>query len=78
MPERRQTPGPDWIRVVREAAPYLGLGTSLAVTVLVGLWLGYSLDQRFGTYPVFILTGAVFGLFAAGYLFFRSVTGQRP
>jgi len=63
---------------VREAAPYLGLGTTLAVTVAVGVWLGHVLDERLGTHPLFFLAGAVFGLFAAGYHFYRSVAGRRP
>jgi F0F1-type ATP synthase assembly protein I len=52
----------DAMRVLREAAPYLGLGTSLAVTIGLAVGFGYWLDERFGTKP--ILT-TIFGLFGA-------------
>ncbi len=73
-----KSPESDWVRVLREAAPYLGLGTSLASAVLLSLAAGYFLDERFGTRPVGFLVGAVFGVFAAGVLYVRTVTGRRP
>ncbi len=60
---------------MREAAPYLGLGTTLAVTVLAGLGGGYWLDGRLGTRPAFLLLGGVLGLGAALYHFFKTVAG---
>jgi F0F1-type ATP synthase assembly protein I len=65
------------MQVVREAAPYLGLGTALAMTVLACLGAGYWIDGRLGTKPVFFLLGAAFGLFAGFYNFYRQVTGRR-
>lgn len=73
-----KSPESDWVRVLREAAPYLGLGTSLASTVLLSLAAGYFLDQRFGTRPVWFLVGAVFGVAVAGVQFVRTVTERRP
>lgn len=70
--------GSDWTRAVREAAPYLGLGTSLAVTVLAGLGLGYWLDGRFGTRPLLVLAGGVLGLLAALGQFYTTVTRRKP
>ena len=64
--------GGDWARGLRQAAPYLGLGTSLAATVLAGLGAGYWIDGKFGTKPIFFLVGAGFGLFAAGLQFVGS------
>ena len=78
-PERPRAPGGDardWTRALREAAPLLGLGTTLAVTVLAGLGGGYWLDGRLGTRPVFVLLGGAFGLAAALYYFFKTVAGQ--
>jgi hypothetical protein len=60
----RQDPR-DWTRALREAAPYLGLGTSLAVSVALGLAAGYWVDGRLGTEPAFFLVGGAFGLAAA-------------
>lgn len=61
---------------MRDAAPLLGLGTTLAVTVLAGLGGGYWLDGRLGTRPVFLLLGGTAGLGVALYQFFRTVAGR--
>ncbi len=53
----------------------MGLGTTLAVTVLMGLGGGYWLDGRLGTRPVFLLLGAAVGVGAALYYFFTTVAG---
>lgn len=65
---------PGWARALREAGPYLGIGTTLAVTVLAGLGAGYWLDRRLGTNPVFLLLGGTLGVGAALYNFFRAVS----
>ena len=84
MPSRSNPPEPtrasggsgrDRNRALREAAPYLGLGTTLAVTVLAGLGGGYWLDGRLETRPVFLLLGGTFGVGAALYHFFKTVAG---
>jgi ATP synthase protein I len=77
-PERPQASGGDardWTRALREAAPFLGLGTTLAVTVLAGLGGGYWLDGRLGTRPVFLLLGGALGVGAALYHLLTAVTG---
>lgn len=61
---------------LRESAPYLGLGMTLAVTVLAGLGGGRWLDGRLDTRPVFLLLGGTLGLAAGLYHFFRTVAGQ--
>ena len=66
----------DWTRALREAAPYLGIGSSLAFTLLACLGLGYWLDVKLGTKPVFFLVGGAFGLFAAGYNFYKTIMGM--
>ena len=58
---------------MRDAAPYLSLGTTLAASVLLGLGIGYWLDTKLGTRPAFFLVGAVLGLLAAGLHFYRTV-----
>lgn len=64
-----------WTRGLREAAPFLGLGTTLAVTVLAGLGGGYWLDRQLGTRPLLLLLGGTFGLAAGLYHFFKTVAG---
>lgn len=72
VPDRKRDED-GWARTLRDVAPYLGLGTSLAVTVLLGLGGGYWLDEGLGTRPLFLLLGAALGLGAALYHFFRTV-----
>lgn len=64
-----------WTSGLREVGPYLGLGTTLAASVLAGLGGGYWLDGRLGTRPLFLLLGGTLGLGAGLYHFFRTVTG---
>lgn len=66
----------DWTSGLREAGPLLGLGMTLAVTVLVGLGVGYWLDGLLGTRPWLLLLGACLGITAALVYFIKSVTGS--
>jgi F0F1-type ATP synthase assembly protein I len=66
-----------WARALRDAAPYLGLGTSLAGSVLLGILGGYWLDRKLGTHPIFFLVGAVLGLAAAAIHFYRTVVVRK-
>jgi F0F1-type ATP synthase assembly protein I len=75
-PEGSHSEGGDargWGRAIREAAPLLGLGTTLAVTVLAGVGAGYWLDERFSTRPVLLLLGGTLGVGAGLYHFVKSV-----
>jgi F0F1-type ATP synthase assembly protein I len=65
-----------WARTLRDSAPYLGLGTTLALTVLGGIGGGHWLDVRLGTRPVFLLVGGTLGVAAALYYFFKTVAGS--
>ena len=66
-----------WTSGLRDAAPLLGLGTTLAVTVLAGLGGGYWLDGRLKTRPLFLLLGGILGLGAGLYHFFKTVAGSQ-
>jgi hypothetical protein len=50
----------------------------MAVTILLTLGGGYWLDGKLGTKPVLFLLGGGFGVFAAGYNFYKSVMGRKP
>jgi F0F1-type ATP synthase assembly protein I len=73
VPQKDKDGPGDWSRALREAGPYLSIGTSLAATVLAGLGIGYWADRALGTQPVFFLIGSGLGLFAALYQFFQTV-----
>jgi F0F1-type ATP synthase assembly protein I len=63
-------------RALKEAGPYLSIGTALAATVLLGVGAGYWVDRRWGTKPVFLLIGGTLGVFTALFQFFKTV-GRR-
>ena len=76
MSSEREPAGRDWRRAVREAAPYMALGTTLAVDVGLGVGVGYWLDRRFGTSPLFLLLGGVLGMGLAGLFLYKTVAGR--
>jgi hypothetical protein len=69
--------GKGWTRAVQDAAPYMGMGIGLAVTVLLCLGAGHWLDGKLGTAPLFFLLGGLFGMAAAGYHFYRTTAARR-
>lgn len=70
-PARTDRAGRGLSGTIRDAAPYLGIGSSLAGTLLLFIWGGHWLDRRLGTGPVFFLVGAGLGLLGASYHFYR-------
>ena len=67
-------------RSLRDSASFLGIGSSLAFSVLLCLWLGHWLDKKFGTEPRYFLVGAVVGVVAAFLHFwqmYRTMTGGK-
>jgi ATP synthase protein I len=62
-----------WTGALRDVAPYVSVGMTLAVTVLAGLGGGYWLDAQLGTAPWLLLVGGFLGLGAALLHFFRTV-----
>lgn len=71
---------PRWARAIRESAPYVGIGSSLAFTLLLCLWAGHWADRKLGTEPLFFLVGGAFGLFAAFvqlYKAYRAFSGPK-
>ncbi|QQS36892.1 MAG: AtpZ/AtpI family protein [Ignavibacteriales bacterium] len=64
----------DLSRTYREIAPYIGLGTQLAVTVTAMVFLGIWLDGELNTNPVLTIVGSFIGVAAGMYHFIKSVT----
>jgi len=57
----------------REVGPYLGLGTQLAVTIVLMFFLGRWLDGELDTEPVLTICFSFLGGFAGIYNFIRAV-----
>lgn len=64
VPERR-TQSSEFARVLREAAPYLGLGSALAATIGLLFALGFWLDGLLGTKPALSLAFGSLGVLGA-------------
>lgn len=78
MPER-DARSSDFAKVLREAAPYLGLGTALAATVAILFGFGYWLDGLMGTSPALSLVFGSLGVVVALYEFVRTASNlNRP
>jgi ATP synthase protein I len=81
LPDDPRQPGrrdqTDWVRAAREAGPLLGIGTSLAVSVLLGVFVGRWADGRWGHEPLFTLLGAFVGLAVGMYGFVRTVMSNK-
>lgn len=71
----------DLARVLREAGPYLGMGTALAVTVGLAFGFGVWLDGLWGTKPGLALTFGSLGVIVALVHFVRmaaTLSRSRP
>jgi F0F1-type ATP synthase assembly protein I len=62
---------------MREAAPFIGVGSTMAAALGLRLAAGYWLDARMGTRPWFLLLGSGLGMFAGFYHLFKLVSGQK-
>ena len=58
---------------LKDAGPYLGLGTQLAATIILMFFLGKWLDEEFSTLPLFTLVLSFIGGFAGVYNFIKAV-----
>jgi F0F1-type ATP synthase assembly protein I len=57
-----------------ELTTLLGLGAATAGILLGGLGLGWLVDQRAGTLPVFTLVGLALGIVGAGVYIYTTFT----
>ena len=52
---------------------YAGVGLQFAISILLFLYVGQWLDERFGTKPLFLYLGVFTGAGAAFYSMYRSL-----
>ncbi|HOK13399.1 MAG TPA: AtpZ/AtpI family protein [Candidatus Kapabacteria bacterium] len=58
---------------IREMAPFMNLGMQMAIPVVLFTLLGWWIDSKNNTSPLFILLFAAIGVFAAFYYFFKAI-----
>ena len=63
----------DLTKTYRDVGPYLGLGTQLAATMVLMVFLGRWLDEKFELSPILTIGFAFIGGFAGIYNFIKSV-----
>lgn len=51
----------------------LGIGTASAVCVVTGMGLGWFIDSRLHTFPIFVLAGLALGVVAACAYFYSRI-----
>lgn len=56
-----------------ELFTYAGLGLQLAATVAIMVYVGYKVDEHFGTAPIWLIICSFFGVFAGLYHFIKTV-----
>jgi F0F1-type ATP synthase assembly protein I len=64
-------------RILRRAGPYMGLGVTMAASVVVGILGGRWLDNRLGTTPWLTVAGLLLGV-GAGFYNLMVVLLRRP
>ena len=57
---------------LRSAGPLLNLGLTMALGIGLLAWVGYALDERWGTDPWLTLTGAILGVIVGFVNLFRT------
>ena len=58
-------------KIWEELGPYLNLGWQLVITIVLMVFLGKWLDDKFDTSPTFIVILSVFGVLAGMYNFLK-------
>lgn len=53
------------------ALRFIGVGWFVGVSILLGVWGGHWLDEKFGTSPVLVIVGLILGLVVAFYGVYR-------
>lgn len=63
------------VEIYREIAPFLGVGITFALTIILFLYIGMLLDDRWLSDPWMKLIGAFLGISVGFYHFFKVVSG---
>jgi len=55
------------------ALRFIGVGWFIGICIVLGVWGGLWLDNKFGTTPIFIIVGLLVGLTIAFYGVYRMI-----
>lgn len=71
--ENKDTENRKYIKIYKDVGPYLGLGVQLAASIVIMLFIGKWMDNKFSIYPVLTITFALFGGAAGLYNVIKTV-----
>lgn len=60
-------------KLVKELGPFINIGWQLALTIILMVFLGKWLDEKFDTSPWLIVTFSLFGIIAGMVNFLKTV-----
>ncbi|MFA7325520.1 MAG: AtpZ/AtpI family protein [Candidatus Kapaibacterium sp.] len=63
--------------IIKELSPYMTLGLDFAITIGLFALLGYWLDGKYDTKPMWMLILSLFGIVVAFYKFFKVVLKKK-
>lgn len=64
---------PKFSESLHKVAPLLNIGGTFFGCMVIGVGLGYWLDEKFGTEPWLLLSGSMLGIVSGFYHFFKVV-----
>lgn len=64
-------------KIIKELSPYMTLGLDFAITIGLFALLGYWLDGKYNTAPMWTLILSLFGIVVAFYKFFKVVLKKK-
>ncbi len=67
---------PKFPESLRKVGPYLNIGGVFLGCMVLGVALGWWLDQKLGTKPWMLLSGSLLGMVSGFYHFFKVVLRQ--
>lgn len=56
---------------------HVTLGIQLAITIFIFVWIGYKLDLRYHTSPLFLIIGTVIGMVLGFYHLMKSLSSEQ-
>lgn len=63
--------------IIKELSPYMTLGLDFAITISLFALLGYWLDGKYNSSPLWILILSLFGIVVSFYKFFKVVLKKK-
>jgi ATP synthase protein I len=72
---------PQWVRYIHHGNLALSFGITMIAAVFLGLYGGWWIDRRLGTFPVFMLLGVFLGVGAGFYSLWKELNalmGKKP